>query len=150
MANRNFGRRHSTIFLYSKTDRYTFNIVYKPHTKRTMQEINEKGEWTGKKALKGFSNKPNPKGVRVVSWWTDIAGAWKYKGENQGYPTQKPLKLYDRIIKASSNEGDTVLDPFCGSGTTLVAAKNLNRQYIGVDKNEEAIRLSMKRLRNEI
>ena len=55
-----------------------------------------------------------------------------------GYPTQKPLKLLERIIKASSNEGDVVLDPFCGSGTTLVAAQSLGRRWIGIDLCVEA------------
>ena len=60
---------------------------------------------------------------------------------------QKPLALLDRIIKASSNEGDVVLDPFCGSGTTLVAAKKLKREWIGIDSNEEAVKISTNRLK---
>ena len=63
-----------------------------------------------------------------------------------GYPTQKPIALLERIIKASSNQGDVVLDPFCGSGTTLRAAKTLGRKYIGIDQNPEAIRISENRL----
>ena len=58
-----------------------------------------------------------------------------------GYPTQKPLALLERIVKASSNEGDIVLDPFCGCGTTVEAAKNLNRQFVGVDISSFAIDL---------
>ena len=66
--------------------------------------------------------------------------------EATGYPTQKPVALLERIIKASSNQGDVVLDPFCGSGTTLRAAKTLGRKYIGIDQNPEAIRISENRL----
>lgn len=62
------------------------------------------------------------------------------------HPTQKPLYLLERIIKASSKEGDLILDPFCGSSTTGVAAKILNRKYIGIDNNDEFIQLSIKRL----
>lgn len=62
------------------------------------------------------------------------------------HPTQKPLYLLERIIKASSKEGDLILDPFCGSSTTGVAAKLLNRKYIGIDNNEEFIQLSIRRL----
>lgn len=62
------------------------------------------------------------------------------------HPTQKPLYLLERIIKASSKEGDLILDPFCGSSTTGVAAKLLNRKYIGIDNNEEFIQLSVRRL----
>ena len=68
------------------------------------------------------------------------------QSERVGYPTQKPLALLARIIKASSKEGDVVLDPFCGSGTTLRAAKTLGRKYIGIDQNPEAIRITENRL----
>ena len=61
------------------------------------------------------------------------------KFEHIGYPTQKPEKLLERIIKASSNEGDIVLDPFCGCGTTIVVAHKLNRRWIGIDINEVSI-----------
>ena len=63
-----------------------------------------------------------------------------------GYPTQKPLALLERIIKASSNEGDMVLDPFCGSGTTCIAAERLGRRWIGIDKNEKAADIVSARL----
>ena len=68
------------------------------------------------------------------------------RNEGVGYDTQKPLGLYDRIIRASSNQGDLVLDPFCGSGTTLRAAKTLGRDYLGVDVNSEAVRIAESRL----
>ena len=63
-----------------------------------------------------------------------------------GYPTQKPLALLRRIIAASSNEGDLVLDPFCGSGTTCVAAQEMGRDWIGIDMSEEAVALARTRL----
>ena len=84
------------------------------------------------------------KGTRVGATWTDIPIATGK--ERIGYPTQKPLALLNRIISASSNEGDTVLDPFCGSGTTLLAAKRLNRKWIGIDRNPEAVEISQRRL----
>ena len=68
--------------------------------------------------------------------------------ERLGYPTQKPLSLLERIIKASSNENDIVLDAFCGCGTALVAAQNLNRQWIGIDISPTACRVMAKRLRD--
>ena len=83
------------------------------------------------------------------STWTDIPDMMHSpKEERTGYLTQKPLKLLERIIKASSNEGDLVLDPFCGSGTTLVAAKSLGRKYIGIDENKRAIGITRERLRS--
>ncbi len=69
--------------------------------------------------------------------------------ERVGYPTQKPVALLERIIKASSNRGDLVLDPFCGSGTTLVAAQNLGRRWLGIDANRTAISLARQRLATE-
>ena len=66
--------------------------------------------------------------------------------ERTGYPTQKPLALYEQIIAASTNEGDIVLDPFCGSGTTLLAAQNLNRPWIGIDTNQAALEAARGRL----
>ena len=66
--------------------------------------------------------------------------------ERTGYPTQKPLKLLERIIRASSNPGDLVADFFCGSGTTGVAAKRLGRRYLLVDDNPDAIRITNERI----
>src|ERR1019366_3537040 len=68
--------------------------------------------------------------------------------ESLGYPTQKPLALLERIINASSNENDIVLDAFCGCGTALVAAQNLKRQWIGIDVSPTACRVMAKRLRD--
>ena len=70
--------------------------------------------------------------------------------ERTGYPTQKPLKLLNRIIKASSNPGDLVLDPFCGCATACVAAQDLNRKWIGIDISEKAIELVLQRFTDEL
>ena len=70
--------------------------------------------------------------------------------ERVGYDTQKPKKLIERIIKASSNEGDVVADFFCGSGTTLVVAKELNRLYIGCDINQRAVDIAKERIKSAI
>ena len=86
------------------------------------------------------------KGVPLQDIWLDIATAALQPKEATGYKTQKPIALLIRIIRASSNQGDVVLDPFCGSGTTLRAAKTLGRKYIGIDQNPEAVRISENRL----
>ena len=78
-------------------------------------------------------------GVTVGDIWTDISQLRAFMAERLGYPTQKPEALLERIIKASSNEGDIVLDPFCGCGTALVEAQKLNRKWIGVDITHLAI-----------
>lgn len=85
-------------------------------------------------------------GVPLQNDWQDIAPA--FGNENLGYPTQKPVALLERIIAASSNEGDLVLDPFCGCGTTIHAAEKLNRRWIGIDITHLAIGLIRNRLRN--
>ena len=77
--------------------------------------------------------------------WLDIPNKGGGK-ENEGYPTQKPLALLIRLIRLCSNKGDLVLDPFCGSGTTIDASDELGRLYIGIDKNPEAIKLTKKRI----
>src|SRR5215218_3091875 len=80
-------------------------------------------------------------GVAVQDVWTDIAPINSQAKERLGYPTQKPLKLTERIIQASSHEGDLVLDPFCGCGTTIDSAVRLKRRWIGIDITYLAIDL---------
>lgn len=87
-------------------------------------------------------------GVPIQDVWTDISPINSQAAERLGYPTQKPLALLERIISASSNEGDTVLDPFCGCGTTIDAAQRTGRQWIGIDITFIAIDLIEKRLRH--
>jgi len=85
-------------------------------------------------------------GVPLSDFWEDIDLIGSSATESLGYPTQKPESLLDRIINASSNEGDVVLDPFCGCGTTIAAAQKLKRQWIGIDITHLAIALIKKRL----
>lgn len=87
-------------------------------------------------------------GTLVGNVWDDIEPVNSQAAERLGYPTQKPLSLLERITKASSNENDIVLDAFCGCGTALVAAQNLNRQWIGVDISPTSCRVMAKRLRD--
>ena len=88
------------------------------------------------------------KGVPLQDSWDDIPPVNSQAIEALGYPTQKPLPLLERIIKASSNPNDIVLDAFCGCGTALVAAENLGRQWIGIDISPTACRVMAKRLRD--
>ena len=88
-------------------------------------------------------------GKQIPAIWTDIPRIGNTSKERLGYPTQKPLALLDRIIKASSHEGDTVFDPFCGCATTLVAADRLQREWIGVDISAKAAELVVERIRDD-
>ena len=87
------------------------------------------------------------KGTLVGDVWTDIRPLQGNSKEYKGYPTQKPLALLERIIKASSNEGDVMLDPFCGCATACVAAETLGRQWIGIDISPKAVQLTNMRLK---
>jgi DNA modification methylase len=143
-SKRAFPRKHDTIFWYAKSKNYTANldsvrVEYaggKPHPQG-------KAQW---KEGVDYS-----KGKIPEDWWEDIAICARYRkgtDNNIGYPTQKPVDLLKRIIKASSNEGDVVLDAFCGGGTTLVAACKLNRKFIGIDESVQAIAVSRSRIEN--
>ena len=89
------------------------------------------------------------KGIPINDVWNDISPINSQAKEKVGYPTQKPLALLDRIIKASSNKGDMILDPFCGCATALVASDRLQRQWIGIDLSPLAAKLVLKRLRDD-
>ena len=86
------------------------------------------------------------KGVPLNNVWVDVSPP--KTAEKVGYPTQKPVELLERLITTSSNEGDIILDPFVGSGTALLAAEKLGRQWIGMDLNKEVIPIVLKRFRN--
>jgi hypothetical protein len=88
------------------------------------------------------------KGMPVQDVWNDLESLRSWHAERLGYPTQKPLALLERIILSSSNEGDVVLDPFCGCGTTIDAAQKFGRSWLGIDVTWLAIDLVEKRLRS--
>ena len=88
---------------------------------------------------------PNPKGKIPEDWWL-LSPINSQSKERLGYPTQKPEALLERIIKASSNEGDIVLDAYCGCGTTVAVSERLNRKWIGIDITYQSISLILKRL----
>ena len=145
VSKRWFGRKHDVILFYSKSMKYHFNVQYRPYSAGTIQRgltqykkrLNEKYELSEKGAIQN-------------DWWADIQPVLSPTSrERTGYPTQKPLALYERIIKASSNEGDTVLDPFCGCATTCIAAERLGRQWAGIDIWEAAHGLLLDRLQSE-
>ena len=89
--------------------------------------------------------------MALTDVWSDVMSFQQQSTskEKVGYPTQKPIALLDRIIKASSNKGDVVLDPFCGCATTLVAADRLQRQWVGCDLSEQAGVLIKKRIKED-
>ena len=118
-------------------------------TRERMKAAHEKGlivqtKPGGTPQLKRYLDES--KGTQIDTVWDDIPAINSQAKERVGYPTQKPLALLERIIKASSSEGDLVLDPFCGCATALVAAETLNRQWIGIDLSSLAVKLVLSRL----
>lgn len=148
---------HQTIFFYSKSKAYKFRTLYCNYSPTTnldqiLQERvrNENGKACYKRDDEGnviFGKEKQ--GVPLSDVW-EIPFLNPKAKERTGYPTQKPIELLERIIKISTDEGDIVLDPFCGSGTTVVAAKLLGRNYIGIDINSAAVELTKERLRDPI
>lgn len=210
---------HDVIFLYTKSDRWTWNIQYMPYDQAYVDQFyNHVGaegrrfksddltaagirsgtsgmEWRGvnptkkgrhwaipKLARAILSNPEEPDSIKALeeldslgcilwpkkksgvprfaryldqmpgmplqSVWTDIPPVSAHAVERLGYPTQKPEALLERIVKSSSNEGDIVLDPFCGCGTTIAAAQRSNRRWIGIDITHLAITLIKNRLKD--
>ena len=132
---------------------------FKPHPNgwayklETMQRLHAEGRvWypddkAKRPRLKRYLNE-SP-GVLLGNVWTDIPPLNSQAQERLGYPTQKPLALLERILSASSNPGDVVLDPFCGCGTTISAAENLGRQWIGIDVTHLSVSLIKARLKRD-
>ncbi len=144
---------HQTILWYSKTEKYKYHILYGEYSPTTNidqilqeRERNSIGKAIYKRDKNGeIINGKEKRGVPISDVW-EIPFLNPKAKERTGYPTQKPIELLERIIEISTDENDVVLDPFCGSGTTMVSAKLLNRNFIGIDINPEAIKLSQLRL----
>lgn len=148
---------HQTILFYSKTSKFKFNRIYTNYSPTTNvdQLLQERVRDSNNKIVykrddNGDTIAPKAKkGVPLSNVW-DIPYLNPKAKERVGYPTQKPLALLERIIRLGSDPGDVVLDPFCGSGTTLVAAKLLGREYIGFDVSADAINITNSRLAHPI
>ncbi len=149
----NFQRMHDVILRYAKDTTTTWNQLYEPLAESTLKS-------DGGKKIKNVFNKEG-KRVRGRKTGEDSPGApmrdvWNIgviaptAKERTGWPTQKPLKLLEPIIKASSNEGDVILDPFCGCATACVAAEKLNRQWIGIDISASAEVITKLRLQEQV
>ena len=148
-----FPSKHDTILVYGKTKKSSFygeyvKIPYREdYINQMFNHVDDDGNACRKRFDAGKWRYYYPDdGMVPNDWWADIYPLSHNGKERLGYPTQKPEALLERIIKASSNKGDTVFDPFCGCGTTLAVAKRLKRNYIGIDINQDAIDISTKRL----
>jgi len=175
---RRFGNNHDYILFYTKSKDYRFNPQYLPLTEEYLKTKyrlhDERGYFqdvrlqnppadvlerlkaenrvyvTAKGSIRLKRYVEETQGRIVDSLWSDIPPINSQARERLGYPTQKPLALLERIVKASSSEGDIVLDAFCGCGTTLEAAAKLKRRWIGIDLSPTACRVMAQRLEERL
>lgn len=141
-SRKKLSQKNDTLIVYAKNlNKQTFNPMkqksynrdFKPYRFKDVEEFkDEYGLWYTM--------------VNMKCIWDDISMVGRTSSERNGYQTQKPLKLMDRVVQLYSNEGDIVADFFMGSGSFLVSAKNLNRKYIGCDIGEKAFEITKKRL----
>jgi len=170
-----FGRKHDVILFYSKSDKYTFNwtSILRPLSPVTIKKFKYKDD-IGYYRLCGRGIKGSPiqsakdvdqkweitnpelvvrdylkEGVPIEDYWY-IEIINQSAKERLGYPTQKPEELLEKIIEASSNRGDVILDAYCGCGTTVAVAEKLHRKWIGIDITYQSISLILKRLEDNI
>ena len=144
---------HQTIFFYSKTDAYQYHQIFDAYSPSTnvdqilqRRQRDEHGKSVYARDHEGnIVSDGHKKGVPIADVW-DIPFLNPKAKERVGYPTQKPILLLERIIALVMLPGDLVLDPFCGSGTTLVAAELLGRNSVGVDVANDAVQLAAQRL----
>lgn len=156
-AQKGFLPAHQNILYYTKSDNFTFNVIYDEYSESTNvdQILQKRKRDTDGIAVYETDHNGNvipnggKKGVPLRDVW-DIPYLNPKAKERTGYPTQKPLLLLERIIQVASKEGDTVLDPFCGSGTTLVAAVSMKRRAIGIDISDDALSITRDRLNNPV
>ena len=144
-----FPRKTDTIWWYSKSGRWTFNqlrIPYKdPNQKPRRAYLSTEGDDFSEEKIEQMRAEGKP----IENYWNDIAIVARSRIENIGYPTQKPEKLLQRIIESASKEGDIVLDPFMGGGTTLAVAERLGRRFIGIDQSAMSMKVTEQRLRKQ-
>ena len=146
-----YPNKHDIIFFYAKSDRTEITKQWLPYSESTLKRYNhvdEQGRRYKNSTLNPTSGMEKiyakEQGRRILDWWDDfpiVRGK-----ERLGYPTQKPVSLLSRIIQTSSSPGDLVLDPFCGCGTTLHAAHDLGRRWIGIDVSRFSTELVKNRI----
>ena len=145
-----FSRKHDIILRYSKTKNVTFNVddIRVPYSQETQERLRYRAKsFRGDRTYDNYDM--NEKGKHPEDWWV-MQPIMPSSKERTGYPTQKPLALLERIVKASSNRDDIILDPFCGCATTCIAAEKWQRKWIGIDLSPKAVELVKMRLERDL
>jgi len=162
-AKTKFPTQHDCIFFYAKSADAHFTPIYLPMAEKEIAKEYNKVDADGRRYRLSRGRNYQLKGEQRKIYLDEtrgrmVGGLWVEDGlqlntssaERTGYPTQKPLALLDRIIKASSKEGDVVLDPFCGCATTCVSAQRLGRRWIGIDVSDKAAVLIRERMADDV
>jgi len=153
-AKKTWQKKHDSLYFYTKTDNYLLNPCYVPFNERTIKRFNKTDADGRKYKINQLKNGRITKtymkedGKLAPDYW-NIPIVNITSKEGTGYPTQKPLALLKRIVLASSNVGDIVMDPFCGCATTCVAAQQLQRKWIGIDIEKQAVKVLTDRLSDD-
>jgi len=140
---RRFLRMHDVIFFYTKAEKHIFNAQYTQYTEKSLKR--KQHYHTRIKGNDVYVTDIDERGVKENDVWL-IPVINSQAKERLGYPTQKPEALLEKIISASSNEGDTVLDAYCGCGTTVAVTERLKRNWIGIDITYHSIGLILRRM----
>lgn len=141
-AKRNWKNTAEDIWFYTVSDEFTFNLDAVKQRRRVMAPYKQNGQpkdWN--ETTDGNFRDTHPSNI-----WTDVTVPFWSMAENTDHPTQKPEKLLAKIVLASTNAGDLILDPFAGSGTTAVVAKKLGRDFLAIESDEQYCLLAAKRL----
>lgn len=148
-SDRLFIKNHNVILNYSKGDNYIFNVIKLPWPEQTLKKWQRDEEGRIYRVQHKYNKRYyiDEEGKRCDDVWDITLASRDY--ERVGFPTQKPEQLLKRVVLASSNPGGLVADFFCGSGTTLVVAERLGRNWLGSDINPEAIKISRERIEKE-
>ncbi|MFW2331253.1 MAG: DNA methyltransferase [Nitrospinota bacterium] len=166
LSKKRYNTKHDTLFYYTKSKKWVFNWfeIGEPLKESSRKAMSRFKDAIGRHYILryknggGFAPKEKEGTAEVYMQyvpekipsrdWVQID--YERKNKRQGYPTQKPVALLERIIKASSNVGDIVLDPFCGCATTCIAAEKLDREWVGIDISKKAYDLVKDRLQKEV
>ena len=148
-ATKHFQRMHDILLFYAKNSKEnSFNILTEPYSEKSKHKGKRHSTIKSGKLTQQYTSDTSRKKAMRDVW--EISYINSQAKERLGYPTQKPLSLLKRIVAASSNEGDVVLDPFCGCATACLAAESLRRKWVGIDISPAAFELINARLKNEL
>lgn len=153
-SKRFFAKKHDTILLYTKSEKGFWGdyriSVSEEYLESHYRQVDEQGRRCRIRTDAGKTRIYYPEEGMICNDWWEIPYLNSMSKERIGYPTQKPLILLERIITASSNEGDMVLDPFCGCATACIAAERLGRQWVGIDISAKAADLVEMRMEKDL